>query len=135
MTDCIFCKIVNKELPADVIYENDDVLVFMSLEQITPGHLLVIPKKHYVNLIETPEDVLKSLMGPLKKCVAAVDTLHEGSTVGQNNHEAGGQVIFHLHFHIIPRNSNDGLTSWANNETTLEERAAIAQTIRDAMDT
>jgi histidine triad (HIT) family protein len=101
---CIFCKIVREEAPANVVYEDDKVIAFMSIQPINVGHMLVVPKKHYENVYEIPEDevaylyrIVKKLAHAVKKAVNA-----EGIRIVQNNGAAAGQVIFHLHVHIIP---------------------------------
>ena len=101
---CTFCKIVQKEAPASVVYEDEKVIAFMSIQPINVGHTLVVPKKHYENVYEIPEEeaaylykIVKKLAYAVKKAVDA-----EGIRIVQNNGEAAGQVIFHLHVHIIP---------------------------------
>ena len=101
---CIFCKIIRKEGPASIVYEDDRILAFMSIQPINIGHTLVVPKKHYKNFFEIPEEevaylyrIVKKISHAVKKAVNA-----EGIRIVQNNGEAAGQVIFHLHVHIIP---------------------------------
>lgn len=105
---CIFCKIVQKEAPASIAYEDERVIAFMSIQPINVGHTLVVPKKHYENIYEIPEEdiaylytIVKKLSHAVKKAVNA-----EGVRTVQNNGEAAGQVIFHLHVHIIPMTKN-----------------------------
>jgi histidine triad (HIT) family protein len=101
---CIFCKIVREEAPASIVYEDDKVIAFMSIQPINVGHTLVVPKNHYENVYEIPEEevaylykIVKKLSHAVKKAVNA-----EGIRIVQNNGAAAGQVIFHLHVHIIP---------------------------------
>ena len=103
---CIFCKIAQKEAPTNTVYEDEKVVAFMSIQPINVGHTLVIPKKHYENIYEIPEvtylyRIVKKLSHAVKKAVNA-----EGIRIVQNNGEAAGQVIFHLHVHIIPLNKD-----------------------------
>ena len=105
---CIFCKIARKEAPASTVYEDEKVISFLSIQPINIGHTLVVPKKHYENIYEFPEEevaylykIVKKLAHAVKKAVDA-----EGIRIVQNNGEAAGQVIFHLHVHIIPMNKN-----------------------------
>ena len=105
---CIFCKIAQKEAPTNTVYEDEKVVAFMSIQPINAGHTLVIPKKHYENIYEIPEEevtylyrIVKKLAHAVKKAVNA-----EGIRIVQNNGEAAGQVIFHLHVHIIPLNKD-----------------------------
>jgi histidine triad (HIT) family protein len=103
---CIFCKIAAKEAPAHVVYEDETVIAFMSIPPINVGHTLVVPKKHYENIYEIPEDDIAYLYKIVKKVTHAVNKAvnAEGIRIIQNNGEAAGQVIFHLHVHIIPIN-------------------------------
>ena len=110
MSDCIFCKIVAKEIPATVIYEDDDVLVFMDIGPIIKGHALVIPKMHYDPVTETPDTILTRLHLAAKKVAQAqIDGLGaDGVNIMQNNGTAAGQEVPHIHVHVIPRFAEDG---------------------------
>lgn len=102
MENCIFCKIAKKELPADFVYEDDAVLAFRDIHPLAPVHLLVIPKEHYSSLDELPDDV--ALAGDLLlkiKTVAQKAGVSGGYKVLTNCGEAAGQVVPHLHFHIL----------------------------------
>ena len=105
---CTFCKIVQKEAPASVVYEDEKVIAFMSIQPINVGHTLVVPKKHYENVYEIPEEDVAYLYKIVKKMAHAVKKAvdAEGIRIVQNNGEAAGQVIFHLHVHIIPMNKD-----------------------------
>lgn len=104
MEECIFCKIVRKEIPADIVYEDDEILVFNDIKPVTPIHMLVIPKKHIESIVDI-EDLDKELMG--KTClkikeVAKLKKIDEnGFRVVVNCGENGGQMVKHLHFHIL----------------------------------
>ncbi|OZJ05227.1 hypothetical protein BZG36_02319 [Bifiguratus adelaidae] len=103
--DCIFCKIVARKAPANVVFENEHVLAFLDLQPLTKGHTLVIPKTHYKNLTVTPPEEMARLASVLPKIANAV-TQAVGTSdynIMQNNGAAALQVVFHLHFHIIPR--------------------------------
>ena len=106
----IFEKIVNREIPATIVYEDDDVLAFMDIGPIIKGHTLVIPKTCYDPVTETPDDVLAKLMLTAKRIAAAqVKGLGaDGVNIMQNNGKAAGQEVPHIHFHVIPRFENDG---------------------------
>jgi histidine triad (HIT) family protein len=110
MNDCIFCKIVNKEIPATVLYEDDDVLVFMDIGPIIKGHVLVISKKHYDPVTETPDEILTKLHLTAKRIAQAqMNGLEaDGVNIMQNNGKASGQEVEHIHVHVIPRFDNDG---------------------------
>lgn len=108
--DCIFCKILNKEIPATVVYENDDVLAFMDIGPIIKGHTLIIPKNHFDPITDTPDDVLCALIKASKKIAAAqISGLGaEGVNIIQNNGSCAGQEVEHIHVHVIPRFEGDG---------------------------
>jgi histidine triad (HIT) family protein len=101
---CTFCKIARKEAPASTVYEDEEVIAFMSIQPINVGHTLVVPKKHYENIYEIPEEEVAHLYRVVKKLAYAVKKAvdAEGIRIVQNNGEAAGQVIFHMHVHIIP---------------------------------
>ncbi len=105
MENCIFCKIANHEIPSKVIYEDDYTLAFLDLSQTTNGHTLVIPKKHYKNLVETDAEIL----GPLFLAVTKTAKILEeklnakGFNFVSNMNEVAGQTVHHVHIHIIPR--------------------------------
>lgn len=109
--DCLFCKIVNGEIPSDILYEDKEVIVFLDIKPISRGHALYVPKKHIADLYELKEEE----MSFMKKLPAIAQKLKEatgatGLNLIQNNGTDAGQVIFHLHFHLIPRQNDDGLT-------------------------
>lgn len=109
MENCIFCKIVKKEIPASIVYEDDNVMAFLDIHPYNPGHTLVIPKVHSKNLIETPDNDLSILMLVSKNIAKAIENglgAH-GIQVRINTHEAGGQDVFHIHFHIVPKFLDD----------------------------
>ncbi|MBI4440446.1 HIT family protein [Candidatus Woesearchaeota archaeon] len=107
--DCIFCKIVRGEIPCAKLYETKNVLSFLDIGPINQGHALVIPKGHYVTIIDTPDDVLKDMIAATKKVTKAVKlaTGVEGVNNLLNNGKASGQAVFHAHMHIIPRFEGD----------------------------
>jgi histidine triad (HIT) family protein len=108
--NCIFCKIVAGEIPATKVYEDAEVLAFMDIGPIIKGHTLVIPKQHFDPITATPEPVLAKLVAVVKQIAAAqMNGLRaEGVNVVQANGAAAGQVVPHLHFHVIPRYAADG---------------------------
>jgi histidine triad (HIT) family protein len=105
---CTFCKITRKEAPASIVYEDEKVVAFMSIRPINVGHTLIVPKKHYKNIYEIPKEEVAYLYKIVKKIAYAVQKAvdAEGIRIVQNNGEAAGQVIFHMHVHIIPMNKN-----------------------------
>jgi len=112
--DCVFCKIVAGEIPSSKIYEDKNSLAFLDISPINKGHTLLIPKEHYEDLFDFPEDKLKEFSVTLKKVSKVVlsGVKADGLNIGMNNKSAAGQIVFHAHFHLIPRYKNDGLKSW-----------------------
>ena len=110
MQDCVFCKIVRGELPAAKIYEDGDTLVFMDIGPIVKGHLLVVPRVHYAHLLETPPEVLAKLIAVVQKIATAQKKAlqADGINIVQSNGRSAGQVVDHIHFHVIPRFISDG---------------------------
>ncbi len=106
--NCIFCKIVQKKVPASIVHEDKITLAFMSIQPINVGHTLVIPKKHYENIYEISEKEIAYLYRIVKRIAHATKKAvgSEGIRIIQNNGKAAGQVIFHLHVHIIPMYSD-----------------------------
>ena len=116
MTDanCIFCRIAKGEIPCAKVYEDENVLAFLDLAPVHPGHTLVIPKEHYRDMLEFPAEKGSVIFAAVQKVAAAVvkATGAQGFNIMQNNGIAAGQTMFHIHWHIIPRFDNDGLDMW-----------------------
>ena len=116
MTDanCIFCRIAKGEIPCAKVYEDENVLAFLDLAPVHPGHTLVIPKEHYRDMLEFPAGMGSAIFAAVQKVAAAVvkATGAQGFNIMQNNGIAAGQTMFHIHWHIIPRFDNDGLEMW-----------------------
>src|SRR3989344_7621350 len=114
MNDCIFCKIVRGEIPSQRIYEDADTFAFLDIHPVNPGHSLVVPKKHSENLYDMDDHVLAAVMRSVQKVARAVKSAvqADGVNLGMNNEEAAGQIIFHPHFHVIPRFKEDGYKHW-----------------------
>jgi len=110
MTDCIFCKIVKREVNAYVINESENFLVFLDIHPHSPGHSLVIPKTHFQNFQEMPVDLGQEFIKIIKETIIilakALET--QNFTLGINEGPLAGQAVLHLHLHIIPRFKNDG---------------------------
>lgn len=132
--ECLFCKIASKEIRSAAIYEDDDALAFLDVRPLTKGHTLVIPKFHAENILDFPADRIGSVFKAVKKTTALLEEKlsPKGFTIGINHGKISGQVIDHLHVHIIPRYEGDGggsIHSVVKNppEESLEEiRAMIA---------
>jgi histidine triad (HIT) family protein len=124
--ECVFCQIIRKEAPASMVYENDKVVAFLSNRPVNEGHTLVVPKRHYNNIYEMPEDEVGHLFAVAKRLAVAVrDSMAaEGIRIVQNNGWAAGQVIFHVHVHIIPLKIHEGFTHGKAYRSPTNERAA-----------
>lgn len=102
---CIFCKIIQKEIPANLIYEDDDIMAFLDVHPVTQGHTLVIPKSHYETIYDCPTHLLEKMIGVTKKLAIQLTNEYNalGVNIRNNNKEVAGQTVPHIHFHIIPR--------------------------------
>lgn len=108
MNDCIFCKIIKGEIPSRTIYEDDLIAIIMNINPATNGHLLVIPKNHYENLMDTPNEIITHSMDIVREKIYPLlkERLNcKGLTISQNNEL--GQEIKHYHIHLTPRYDND----------------------------
>ena len=110
--DCIFCKIVQGDIPATKVYEDDDFFGFLDIAPINKGHVLIIPKEHYETYLEMPEELSSKFGEVLHKVTKAVyDAVEpEGYNIFTNNYKIAGQEVPHLHFHILPRFKDDGFS-------------------------
>lgn len=104
MTDCLFCKMVNGDIQADTVYEDDDVLAFNDINPQAPAHILIIPKKHIATLNDA-DDTDTSLLGKLSRVAANIAAsagyAEEGYRVVMNCNQAGGQAVYHIHLHLL----------------------------------
>ncbi len=102
---CVFCRIVRREAPASILHEDDEVLAFLDIRPLNEGHTLVIPKRHYENIYDMPDDLVANIYKLVKRLAVAVKaaTKADGITIIQQNGHAAGQEVFHLHVHVVPR--------------------------------
>ena len=131
-TNCIFCKIANGEIPSQTLYEDESFRVILDVGPATKGHALILPKEHYANLYELPEETAGEVMKLAKKMVVKMTERLgcEGLNLVQNNGDLAGQTVFHFHMHMIPRYQADGQKiGWKPQETTQEELEEIKNTI------
>ena len=132
---CIFCKIANGEIPSATLFEDEDFRVILDLGPATKGHALILPKNHFANLFEIPEEVeakafvlAKKIATKMKKVFAC-----DGVNIVQNNGIAAGQTVFHFHIHLIPRYEQDGAgVSWKPGTLTDDARDEILQKWKQA---
>lgn len=131
MQGCTFCKIVQGKLYATKVYEDDEFIVFMDKRPINDGHTLVVPKKHYETIFDMSYEEIGKLFSLATKVAKAIvkATNADGLNIGQNNGRAAGQIIDHVHVHLIPRFFGDSSKGWPErkyvNRESLEEVAKI----------
>jgi histidine triad (HIT) family protein len=135
--DCVFCKIVAGELPCARVYEDDDTLAFMDIGPVVKGHTLVIPKAHHDPITQTPGPVLHKLILVVQQIARAqLNQLGaDGVNVSQANGRIAGQIVPHIHFHVIPRFAKDG-HSWnwkAGKYADAAEMQSFADRIRSGL--
>lgn len=134
--DCIFCKIANGEIPSDTVYEDESFRAILDLSPAVKGHTLIIPKEHFDDLLDADEETLSAVLKRAQKIGAAMTKALkcDGFNVVQNNGEAAGQTVHHLHVHIIPRyNGGEKIVTWTQHESKSEEQKQIASDIAAAM--
>lgn len=131
--NCIFCNIVKGNIPSSKVYEDDEVLAFLDISQVTKGHTLIIPKQHTKNIYETSAKVAGALFERVPKVANAIKEAYQplGINILNNNEAFAHQSVFHLHIHLIPRyNETDGFSAkWVTSETDTDKLQEIAHTI------
>ncbi|MEG0806133.1 MAG: HIT family protein [Lachnospiraceae bacterium] len=133
--NCIFCKIVNGDIPSRTIYQDDLFRVILDISPATKGHALIIPKKHYDDLYDLGETEAKAIFPLAQKLVKKMtEILHcDGFNVMQNNGEVSGQTVFHFHVHLIPRYENDKNREkllWNHEDFSQEELDTVLEALR-----
>ncbi len=116
MSDCIFCRIIDRKAPAKIIYENENVICFLPRKIEVYGHTLVVPRKHYADLYDIPSDILCELVSVAQELT--IEYKQKLNATGMNLMHASGkdgqQSVLHFHFHLLPRFKDDGLNTWPN---------------------
>ena len=133
MSECIFCRIVAKQIPATVVHEDEDTLAFMDIGQVNPGHVLVTVKKHADNIFSLDEAQAAAVFRSAAKVARAIRGAFEpqGLSVYQANGRAAGQTVFHLHIHLVPRYEGDGMAlTWPVKNPPREKLVKYAEKIR-----
>eukprot|EP00011_Vannellida_sp_DIVA3-517-6-12_P015058 CAMPEP_0114635926 /NCGR_PEP_ID=MMETSP0168-20121206/16728_1 /TAXON_ID=95228 ORGANISM="Vannella sp., Strain DIVA3 517/6/12" /NCGR_SAMPLE_ID=MMETSP0168 /ASSEMBLY_ACC=CAM_ASM_000044 /LENGTH=136 /DNA_ID=CAMNT_0001847635 /DNA_START=45 /DNA_END=455 /DNA_ORIENTATION=- len=130
--NCLFCKIVAGTIPSCKLYEDDKVLSFLDLNPVNPGHALVIPKAHSADLNETSAEDAAAVIAAVKKVAPKIleATGHTAYNVMSNVGGDAGQIIFHTHFHIVPRKPGDGHRHWPQGKYGEGEMVALAEKIQ-----
>lgn len=110
MEDCVFCKIINGDIPSYTVYEDDVVKAFLDISQVTPGHTLMVPKKHVADIFAYDDELASAVFSRLPKVAAAIKASNPsivGMNILNNNGEVAYQSVFHSHIHLIPRYSQN----------------------------
>jgi histidine triad (HIT) family protein len=134
--DCIFCKIASGQIPATKIYEDDVVVVFLDTGPVSDGHTLVMPRKHVEQVHSCPPELLGQIWTRLSKIAGAIVSVTgaDGYNVLCNNGRAAGQIVDHLHFHIVPRKTGDGVfTQWPSYKYAQGKAETIAAKIKNEL--
>lgn len=132
MADCLFCRIISKELPAAIVYEDDHVIGFLDIKPVNPGHTLVVPKKHSEGFHDADAGSLQELIIATQRIARGLIAagICEAFNLEENNGAIAGQVIPHLHLHIVPRRVDDGLKHWPGTPYAEGEMDRVAASIR-----
>jgi histidine triad (HIT) family protein len=137
MEDCIFCKIIAGEAPADLVYADDNLVAFMDIFPASHGHLLIVPRVHTRNLYDTPPELAAQAMALAAHLAPALRdaTGADGMNIWQSSERPAGQVVFHFHMHMLPRYRNDGIPVPGNrSRADAVELSALAAAIRANLD-
>jgi len=114
MKNCVFCKIINKEIKSNIVYEDESIIAFLDINPVSEKHTLIVPKKHYENIYDIPEELLSKLTKVAKKL--AIEYKQKYNITNLNLLNANGknaqQSVFHYHLHLVPRKEKDGLNLW-----------------------
>lgn len=135
MDNCIFCKILRGELPSQKIYEDDKTYAFLDINPVNPGHVLVIPKKHTLDVFEIEESEWDAVMRTVRRVAHALEKslAPTGINLAMNNRSGAGQVVFHAHVHVMPRFPNDGHELWKGRAYGEGQLPEVASKIRTAL--
>ena len=130
--NCVFCAIAAGEIPCFKVYEDELVLAYLDINPFSKGHTLVIPKKHSAGLLDTDDETLAVVVSRVKKVAAHLKAALgcDGFNIMQNNGEAAGQTVRHVHFHIVPRWTGDDASSFVNRPGDMEALKALAEQVR-----
>lgn len=136
MSDCVFCRIVARQIPATVVHEDEEVLAFMDLGQVNPGHVLVTLKAHVENLFGLEAEQAATVAAAASRIARAIHAAFapHGLSVYQANGKAAGQTVFHYHMHLVPRYEGDGMAlSWPVKNPPREKLEEYAAKIRSSL--
>ena len=132
MSNCIFCKILAGEIPSTAVYEDDDFKAILDVNPAARGHVIILPKNHAANIYELPDEDASKIMVVAKKIATAIEKAYhcDGVNILQNNGEAAGQTVFHLHVHVIPRFKGDTVNIGWKQGDMPEDLDAICKEIQ-----
>ena len=133
MSDCIFCEIASGKIPSEKIYEDKNVFAFLDATPAVDGHILIVPKLHFKDVLETPDKILKDIISVSKNIGKMFEKNFgaDGFNIFNNTGESAGQKIFHVHFHVVPRFENDGRVLHIDGERKVSDNLKeIAKKIR-----
>ena len=135
MEDTIFAKIIRREIPADIVYEDEHTLAFLDIAPVSKGHTLVVPKKPFRNIFDVDDETLSHVMHTVRTIAPAVQKAvsADGLNIHSNHESAAGQIVFHLHFHLLPRFKEDNFIMWPHNSYAPGEAEELGKKIRDAL--
>jgi len=137
MTDCVFCRIVAGQIPAEVVCEDENTLAFMDLGQVNPGHVLVATKPHVENVFGLDDNLAAAVFRTVARVARASRTAFDapGMTLLQANGKAGAQTVFHFHIHVLPRWENDGMSlAWPAKNPAREILKSYGDKVRMSLD-
>lgn len=136
MSDCVFCRILKGEIPAQLVHEDDRAVALLDINPVAPGHTLVLPRAHHETWTDLPPELAAHLSLVAQAVARAVVKAQgaQGFNLLMNNHRCSGQAIPHAHFHVIPRKADDGVKyAWPTRPTSGEELARTAERVRQAL--
>jgi histidine triad (HIT) family protein len=130
--DCLFCQIIAKKIPATFIYDNEKVVAFLDIKPVNPGHTLVVPKTHFENIFDVSEETFCDIAAAAKRLAPTIReaTSADGINLMVNNGRAAGQLVPHIHLHIVPRLLTDGFRHWRGTPYKDGEIEQVAEKIR-----
>ena len=135
--NCIFCRIIRKDIPNAIIYENDKFLAFMDKYPINHGHTLIVPKEHYGNILEMPAEIVGEMYSLIPKLAKAITSVIEsdGFNINQNNGKSANQIVPHVHVHIVPRYSAEKVKGqWPTRKIAkMQELQDLARKITESL--
>jgi len=134
--ECIFCKILDGDIPSFKLYEDDETFAFMDINPLHDGHALIIPKDHHPNIFDTPPATLAAIIQTTQRIAKAVQAsiAPDGINIVQANGHGAAQSVFHIHFHVVPRkNGDEAKLNWGLTPGDMDQISAMADKIRAAL--